>query len=144
MAKLIPSNTNTTDHCFVPFLLPPSCLGLTDSRFRVSLLSRIASSNGHASWCIQIYKAVYGIYLINCAGSLSFGDYFKGGLSPCCRSYSPLPAWRIRWPYSLRLWLAVIRFQLPTSQHPLSGRRSERDLILWHLIFLFCFRFLLN
>jgi len=105
--------TNTTDHCFVPFLLPPSCLGLTDSRFRVSLLSRIASSNGHASWCIQIYKAVYGIYLINCAGSLSFGDYFKGGLSPCCRSYSPLPAWRIRWPYSLLLWLVVIRPSYP-------------------------------
>jgi hypothetical protein len=39
------------------------------------------------------------------AGSLDFGDYIEGGSSPCCRSYSPLPAWRIfscKWYCSYR------------------------------------------
>jgi len=47
------------------------------------------------------------------AGSLDFGDYIEGGSSPCCRSYSPLPAWRIRWviaasiPHYIRLLTSV-------------------------------------
>ena len=43
------TDTNTTDHCYFPVLLPPRCLELGAFRFWVSPLYVFTSSNGHAS-----------------------------------------------------------------------------------------------